>query len=60
MTSNCIYAKKGLVNSGIDFNSIPKKKILMTCEEYHGTISGENYRAILEAINEIYNDINTC
>ena len=60
MTGSCVYVKRCLVNSGIDFNSIPKKKILMTCEEYNGTISKENYRAVLEAINEIYNDTNTC
>ena len=60
MTNNYIYAKENLVNSGIDFNSIPKKKILMTCEEYDGAISKENYRAVLEAIDEIYGDINAC
>ena len=60
MTSNCIYAKMCLVNSGINFESIPKKKILMTCEEYNGAISKENYKAILDAINEIYEGVDTC
>ena len=49
-----------LVNSGINFESIPKKKILMTCEEYNGAISKENYKAILDAINEIYEGVDTC
>ena len=48
------YVKELLVESGINFNAIPKEKILMTCREYNGIISETNYAAIVNAIEEIY------
>ncbi len=56
MIMNRIYAKQCLVNSGIDFNTIPKKNILMTCKRYNGIIGKDNYAAILDALNEIYRE----
>lgn len=56
MTPEQIYAKKCLADSGINFDEIPKDNILMTCQEYNGIISKMNYRAILCAIDNIYED----
>jgi hypothetical protein len=48
------YAMKRLTESGINFKGIPKKNILVTCKQYTGTISKENYSAVIKALNDIY------
>ncbi|NLU27077.1 MAG: hypothetical protein GXX00_08035 [Hungateiclostridium thermocellum] len=50
------YAKAELLNSGIDFTSIPKKDILTTCKEYKGKTSKDTYNVVVKAINDIYNN----
>jgi hypothetical protein len=50
------YAKAELLNSGIDFTSIPKKDILTTCKAYRKNLSKGTYNAVIKAINDIYNN----
>ena len=51
------YVKKGLLASGINFAQIPKKEILNSCKMYDGNISKQNYDAVIEAINSLYERI---
>jgi len=51
------YAKMQLLKSGIDFHAIPKEHILLTCKEYQDKISPENYNAIIQALEEIYKNL---
>jgi len=50
------YAKAELLNSGIDFTSIPKKDMLATCKEHKGKTSKDTYNVVVKAINDIYNN----
>lgn len=52
------YAKKLLLESGIDFASIPQNDMLAACGEYEGKISNENYNVVIRAINDIYDQKN--
>jgi transposase-like protein len=49
------YAKAKLLNSRIDFFSVPKKDILATCKAYRKNLSKDTYNAVVKAINDIYN-----
>lgn len=48
------FTKKELSESGIDFRTIPKQKIIEACKGYNGRIRRPTYDAIIRAIDEIY------
>ena len=54
MSKRYLYVRKRLMESGINFSKIPKKNLLMTCREYCGTITKENFAAVMEAIDNMY------
>ena len=54
MSDRYLYVRKRLAESGIDFSKIPKRNLLVTCQEYRGTITKENFAAIMEAVDNIY------
>ena len=51
------YAENRLIDSGIDFNKIPLKNILVTCSNYNGIITRRNYVAVVEAVKNIYDNL---
>lgn len=53
----CTYARKKLKESGIDFQSIPREDFLVTCSNYSGIINKKNYNAIINAVNQVYNEV---
>jgi hypothetical protein len=60
MTLECVYASKRILESGIDFKGISKDKIMVTCQKYNGKITKENYEAVINAINNIYEKVREC
>ena len=60
LSKECVYAGKRILESGIDFKGISKDKIIMTCRKYNGKITKENYEAVINAINNIYEKVREC
>ena len=53
-----IYARGKLLESGVDFKTVPKSEFIMTCKKYNGIISEQNYSTIIIAIDKIYEEQN--
>ena len=54
LSKEYVYARERILKSGIGFKNISKDEIMMTCVNYNGIISKENYEAVLSAINDVY------